>query len=153
MDYVNMIAHDYLAKNDFIKRKEYSICIVKDHSWYGYDVSENPFSIYIRDRYRHTKLHSILLYQFKTFEDTENFCIKIDEDKTVYDLMSELKGYNAALNKKIEKKVKQDKADFENLLKSHNITYQQLTNINNEYNNLPTYIKVFYTKLRKGEIA
>ena len=32
MDYVNMIAHDYLAKNDFIKRKEYSICIVKDHS-------------------------------------------------------------------------------------------------------------------------
>ena len=102
---------------------------------------------------RHTKLHSILLYQFKTFEDTENFCIKIDEDKTVYDLMSELKGYNAALNKKIEKKVKQDKADFENLLKSHNITYQQLTNINNEYNNLPTYIKVFYTKLRKGEIV
>ena len=68
-------------------------------------------------------------------------------------LMSELKGYNAALNKKIEKKVKQDKADFENLLKSHNITYQQLTNINNEYNNLPTYIKVFYTKLRKGEIV
>lgn len=124
-----------------------------DTSWFGYDLSEKPVSLCLRDSRNGLVLYSTLLYQFKDREEARRFCLEKIENGEARSLLEELKAHTQRLNIILGEKLRHDSAPFYEILKRHGISLAEFFEIREEFNALPAHLKAYLRRREKGDFT
>lgn len=139
IDYTCLISHSNRGR--LITSGGIKFESVEDKNWFGFDLSEKPIAICLRDLNNQLILYSTKLYQFKNRNEARTFCEKLRDEQKVEEFQKELLEHRNTLNKMLEEKVNNELESFDELLEQHSLDKKQFFEILQEFTKLPSYLK------------
>lgn len=117
----------------------------KSTIWCGFDLSDKPYGICIKDRENNIILYSTMLYKFKTREAAEAFCALLIEQgpESIEMFQKELIAHWAKFNIILHEKCQEESQAFKALLEPYALSVHNLLDLYNKFQTLPRYIKEY----------